>query len=241
MELLRPRWVAGHVIVFVLTVAFVTAGFWQLARNNEANDELDREKAAFARPAPDLETVDLQRGATANERVSATGTFDAEHQALLRNRSRDGKTGYDVLTPLRLANGDAVLVDRGWVDLDGVARGVDGSDIPSGTVIVRGPLQRASALRAGEEAKDEGGVVSLPRVAPAVVEDDAGYDLIDAAYVRAEFQDPPPPADAPKLPEPKPTSEVNHVSYAFQWFAFAAIALIGWPIVLRRTLRRRHA
>ena len=34
---------------------------------------------------------------------------------LLRNRVRDGEGGYDVLTPLRLDDGTAVVIDRGWV------------------------------------------------------------------------------------------------------------------------------
>ena len=57
-------------------------------------------------------------------------------------------------------------------------------------------------------------------------------------YVEAQYQRPAPAADAPALPEAKKVTEVNHLSYAIQWFSFAAIGLIGWPIVLRRALRR---
>src|SRR3954467_13628635 len=86
-EFLRPKWMAGHVIIVVLTAAFVTAGFWQIARNNEAKDKLAQERSDFAKPAPAVGTVDPEQGASANERVSATGRFDAAHQALLRNRN----------------------------------------------------------------------------------------------------------------------------------------------------------
>ena len=41
-----------------------------------------------------------------------------EHQLLLDNRTYQGHAGYHVLTPLRLAESDAVvLVNRGWVPL----------------------------------------------------------------------------------------------------------------------------
>jgi cytochrome oxidase assembly protein ShyY1 len=239
MVLLRPKWVAGHVLVLVLTVVFVSAGFWQIARNREANDKLTREKETFALPAPAVGTVDLAAGAAANRRVSATGTFDEQHQALLRNRSRHDKPGFDVLTPLRLENGDAILVDRGWVSLGEVAQGVDAGNVPDGTVTVRGLLQRAGPLRAGEAVATEAGAPSLPRVDAARIAKQTGYALLPA-YVEAQYQDPAPTSGAPALPEARPTSEVNHISYAVQWFAFAAIALVGWPIVLRRaTLRRR--
>jgi cytochrome oxidase assembly protein ShyY1 len=40
------------------------------------------------------------------------------------------------------------------------------------------------------------------------------------------------------LPEPPPSDDVNHLEYAFQWFAFALIPLVGWPIVLWRISRK---
>jgi cytochrome oxidase assembly protein ShyY1 len=236
-QLLRPKWIAGHVIIVVLTVAFVTAGFWQIARNNEAKDKLAQERADFAQPAPDVGSVDVEQGAPTNERVSATGRFDAAHQALLRNRSRGDALGYDVLTPLRLDGGGAVVVDRGWVSLDAVANGIGDAAVPTGTVTVRGVLQRATRLREGEAVKQEGGLASLPRVDTDHLGQQTGYALLPA-YLEAQYQSPAPAAGAPALPEPKKTSQVNHISYALQWFAFALIAVIGWPIVLRRSLRR---
>ena len=43
------------------------------------------------------------------------GTFDRTHETVLRNQIRGDNVGVEVLTPLRLADGTAVLVDRGWV------------------------------------------------------------------------------------------------------------------------------
>jgi cytochrome oxidase assembly protein ShyY1 len=102
---------------------------------------------------------------------------------------------------------------------------------------VRGRLQRATQLRPGEQVKVEGGVPSLPRVDSSRLARSAGYELT-GAYVEAEYQAPAPGSGAPALPEPAKTSQVNHISYAIQWFSFAAIAVIGWPVVLRRATRR---
>jgi cytochrome oxidase assembly protein ShyY1 len=236
MELLRPKWVAGHLLVLVLTAAFITAGFWQIARNAETRDERSEQRAAFARPAPDIAEVDTQTAAAGNERVSATGTYDASHQWLLRGRSRGGRTGFDVLTPLRLDNGDTIIVDRGWVAADEIEAATNAANVPDGPVTVRGRLQRASELRTGETAREERGLASLPRVDTERLESDTGYDLLPA-YVLAQSQDPPPSDDAPALPQPD-AADSPHILYAVQWFSFAAIALIGWPIVLRRRAMR---
>ena len=57
---------------------------------------------------------------------------------------------------------------------------------------------------------------------------------------------PPPLPDVrerpPELPQPPPPDPVNHMQYAIEWFLLALIPLVGWPIALRRLLRRQvHA
>ena len=42
------------------------------------------------------------------------------------------------------------------------------------------------------------------------------------------------------LNEEYPPDQVNHMQYAIEWFAFALIPLIGWPIVLVRIARRQQ-
>ncbi len=239
MLLLRPRWIAGHLLALVLTSLFVAAGFWQLARNNEFNHKLAEEKAAFAAPAADVTGVNAAAVARANGRVSATGTYDFAHDYLLRNQVRGSANGFDVLTPLRLSTGASVLVDRGWVTLDSVLGGWHETNPPTGTVTVRGPLGPAAALQAGENEQPEHGVPSVPRADIGFIAGKTGLQLLPA-YVIAQYQDPAPVHDTPQLPKPAKVTDVNHMSYAIQWFSFASIAVIGWPIVLRRALRQQR-
>src|SRR3981081_106753 len=52
----------------------------------------------------------------AKRQVAARGTFLPQHTVLLDNKLRHGRPGYEVITPLRLADsGLHVLVNRGWV------------------------------------------------------------------------------------------------------------------------------
>jgi surfeit locus 1 family protein len=241
MVLLRPRWIAGHLLALVLTTAFIAAGVWQIDRNGEAHRKLQEAKAAFAAPAPGISTVNAAAGAGTNSRVTATGSFYG-NDTLLRNQLRGSTSGYDVLSPLRLDNGTAVIVDRGWISLDRLVSGRLDTALPRGVVTVRGVLQPVGALRPGEQAQVEDGLPSLPRVDLAHLGGSGGDKLLPA-YLVAQSLAPAPTAGAPALPKPTSTAEVNqvdHISYAIQWFSFAAIAVIGWPIVLWHFTRRRR-
>ena len=108
-------------LTIALCVVFVRLGEWQWQRGVHRQAEWD----AFARGA------DAPRAAgrpgrrdrcRASNASACTGSWDAEHQFLLDNRSHGGLPGYEVLTPLRLADDRVLLVDRGWVRLHRLAR-----------------------------------------------------------------------------------------------------------------------
>jgi surfeit locus 1 family protein len=243
MVLLRPRWIAGHLLALVLTTAFIAAGIWQIARNDEAHRKLQEAKAAFAAPAPGISTINVAAGAGTSSRATATGTFFGS-DALLRNQLRGSASGYDVLSPLRLDDGTAVIIDRGWISLDRLVSGALDTARPTGPVTVRGVLQPVAALRPGEQVQVEDGLSSLPRVDVARLGGSGGgTGKFLPAYLVAQSISPTPAPAAPALPKPTSNAEVNqvdHISYAIQWFSFAAIAVIGWPIVLWHFTRRRR-
>lgn len=99
----------------MLAVAlFVSAGLWQRDRMQQKQAlravlDAAAAQAPAALPAPDDWTAWRFRP------VRVTGTFDAAHQVLIDNRVHGGRVGYDVVTPLTLADRRTVLVDRGWV------------------------------------------------------------------------------------------------------------------------------
>src|ERR687889_432977 len=49
------------------------------------------------------------------QRIAVAGEFLPERTVLLDNKLRGGRPGYEVVTPLRLAEGIHVLVNRGWI------------------------------------------------------------------------------------------------------------------------------
>ena len=236
MTLLRPRWVAGHLLVLVLSATFVALGFWQLARNHHKQSLVRAARAAYAAPAPDITRAPV---VAPGGRVQLSGRYDPAHSVLLRNRVHNGKDGNDVLTPLLLEQGAAVIVDRGWVAPVDDGRTPITPVTPTGPVVVRGILHTSSTLSAQDTVTSSGGQLALPRV------DTGRINLLDLSYqllprwIEAQSQTPPPGPGAPALPQPPPPDQVNHMQYAIQWFSFAAISVIGWPVALISIARRR--
>jgi cytochrome oxidase assembly protein ShyY1 len=220
--------------VLFVVAACVGLGVWQLARNNHKHDLVRARKAAYAAPAPNIETAGTSL--TSGDRVEAHGTYDAKAQALLRNQVRNGTAGFDVLTPMRLRDGTGVVVDRGWIGTGdvGTLRAP-----PTGDVVVRGLLRESRPLGSTDEVREINGITSIPSVGVDALQRNVTYELSDK-WIEAQYQQPAPGADAPLLPEPPAPDPVNHMQYAIEWFAFAAVPLIGWPIVCRRALRRQE-
>lgn len=219
-----PLWAIGATVA--LTGLFVSLGSWQLRRAHEK----EALQAAFD-GAAELPAVAL-RGDTpppederSTRRGSARGSFDPARQILLDNQPREHVPGYRVWTPLRLADGAWLIVDRGWVAADPDRRHLPALEVGDDSREVSGfwrPLPRP-ALRLSSDpctSRDFPRVASYPTheqltcVLGGTVAD--GVLLLDAkapdGFVR-EWT----------LPNPIPPG--RHYGYAAQWFAFAATLL----------------
>jgi cytochrome oxidase assembly protein ShyY1 len=229
--------VAGHLLATFFCALFVSLGIWQVARHHEKQDKVRREQAEWAAPAPSVTTVDPN--AVDDTRVEARGTFDGAHEAVLRGTVRKGVAGVDVLTPLRLPDGRAVLVDRGFVRAS-AQTGVTNEPPPGGAAVVHGLVRKSSPIEAGDTIDRLGdGRLAVPRVDLEQIGRTVPYPLLPL-WISAQAISPAPTDNAPALPEPPPPDPVNHMQYAIQWFALALIPLIGWPLYLARNARRHR-
>jgi cytochrome oxidase assembly protein ShyY1 len=224
---LRGRWLAGLALVLLFAGVFVALGVWQLNRNHEKQEKVKAARAAYAAPAPELTDA-----ATPGTRAQASGTYDAAHEFLLRDQPRGDHVGNDVLTPLRLADGTAVIVDRGWLPSESAP------PPPPGHVLVHGIVGSSRPLSAQDSARTIGSRLSLPRVDLARIGAALPYRL-RPLWIGAQSQSPPDrAAGAPQLPVPPPPDPVNHLEYAIEWFGLALVPLLGWPVLLVRVRRR---
>lgn len=231
--LLRPRWLVGHVVVLAAVVLFVNLGFWQLRRLDERREfnALVADRVAAAPVALDeaLAELDGDPAAVAFTPVTVTGRY-GDDQVLTAPRSQAGRPGPNVLTVLEADDGPDVLVNRGWIPM---AR-EQVAPPPQG-----GRVQVSGVLRA-PEAGDLGEADQVVRIAPEPIGERLDRSL-PPVWLQLTEQSPATGAAAP-TPVPLPErTEGNHLSYALQWFSFAAIALIGYPIIVRRVLGERRA
>lgn len=212
--LLRPSWLLGHLLVVVTVVLFVFLGMWQLRRHDEKVALRDAVVAAIETSAVPIEQI--PDGAFA--RVSISGVFDASTQ-MRAVRSRDGESGYEVLTALILDGGGALLVDRGWV-------GIDAADpVPPTRIDGEGILWPPQGGSIPEEFPE-----FVSRIDPAVVAAFFEYE-VRSEYLILTVQDSPFDLKAPEVGE---VSLGPHRGYAAQWFLFAGVVLVGYPILLKR-------
>ena len=101
-------------VAAVLTTAFL--GNWQLHRAAYKLELQQCVEFAAHRPPLQVPTSLVPTEDLAYYRVEARGEFRPELSIFLDNKVHDGVVGYEVLTPLKLANSQMyVLVDRGWV------------------------------------------------------------------------------------------------------------------------------
>lgn len=234
------RWIIGSVIVAAIVSGCLAAGFWQLRRLDERRELNDRIRERSEETVP-LPAVDegTDPDDLAYRRVAVTGTYDPSGELLVRFRIRTGLPGYEVLTPLRTDEG-TLLVDRGWVPLaDGDRWPVDEMAPPAGEVEVTGLLAppESGDLRLDRRAN---GSKVIAAVDPERLAAEVGADDPYPAFLLAD--DGGTPASSYPVPvDPPSLTDGPHRSYAVQWFLFASIGIVAWPLLLfrRGPLRRR--
>ena len=225
-------------LVLVASSAMALLGQWQLNRAREHRRE-PAEQAERAReqaaPKP-VEQVLAPRQTFpkdgVNTRITATGAWDPAHRLLVRDRELNGRNGFWVLVPLRLADGSAVPVIRGWVasPSDPAAVAPVGDDVQVIGLLQPSepPSQRAPGQGSGLPADQ------VERVAVTELVTLWPYPLITGFVVQQSQT----PATGPApIPVPAPTSDpgldLQNLSYAVQWWLFAGLGLLFWWRMVR--------
>jgi surfeit locus 1 family protein len=243
--LLRPRWVISHVLVLALVITMINLGLWQLRRLDFKKDRIERietrstgdpKALATALPAnanaASVDSLDFQL-------VSATGTFESAAEFLIPQRTLDGAPGRHVVTPFHIDGTDAtVLVLRGFIPMSVTdsTPPIDTVEAPSGTVTIRGWLRKPEVAGPLQNDNAKLSAAAFSRLDVASISKNRGLDYLPM-YVQLKATDP--PTEAPLLtPVALPElDEGPHLSYAAQWAIFTLIALIGYPLVLRRVAK----
>lgn len=235
----RTRFVAVTLAALAGVALTARLGWWQLDR---AAQKTALQQAGEARRAlPPVPAAATARTASeaAEQHGRATrleGRWLAERTVYLDNRQMEARPGFFVVTPLLLADGSAVAVQRGWLPRDFQDRTrINPPVTPDGPVTVAGRIAPPPA-RLYELGDPSTGPIrqNLDLTAWAT---EIGVPLRPWSLVQEDAQ----PSSGPG-PDglwrrwPKPAADVSkHHGYAFQWFALATLifGLYVWFQLIR--------
>jgi len=197
----------GVAAILVATVC-VLLGRWQLDRLAQRRARNAVLAARLALP-PLPVGRDIPADSARQRRVVAQGVYDFSAERTWPGRSFQGTPGVALVTPLRLADGSAVLVDRGWAPspdafhVDHTLYGEPDTATVTGIALIpprgRGDVDVTGFLPFVIQLESADPARGLPRRWPSPAFDDG-----------------------------------PHLSYAIQWFSFAVIALVGTAVLIRK-------
>jgi cytochrome oxidase assembly protein ShyY1 len=227
-RIVNIRWIAAALGVLLLATVCVELGRWQLHRLDErkARNTVTRTNLA-AQPAP-LDQILGPQGVVGDQHawrtVVVSGRYDASKQVIMKYRNVQDRPGFEIVTPLVLSDGKALLVDRGFIARQSSElMPLHVPAVPSGQVTVTGRLQRSERGGNTTGGTPDGGTARLingPDFAKVL-----GLNLYDG-YVQITKQDPANDTTFEGFPGPE-IDDGPHFFYALQWFFFALLAIGG--------------
>jgi len=221
------------ILTLVAIAVFSNLGLWQLSRADEKQSRYDQLEQ-FAKQSAVLLPSTLVRLADFEYRdVEVQGEFVNEKTIYLDNKTYQGRAGYHIITPLRIANSSLhVAVNRGWV-----ATGYDRSVLPpvkdikgevriAGTVV--SPNIKTFELSDKQADKQVWNSLSLEKYQQAL-----DLTLQPLLILQKSKED-----DGLIKDWHKPESGASkNIGYAVQWFSLAATTIIIFIVL---NVKRRN-
>lgn len=221
-------------VAVVVAAACIRLGFWQLSRLGQRRARNALVTARLAEPMVPL--ARLPADSTSRlRRADVVGVPDFDHEIVLAARTYQGSPGVDLFTPLRVPGSDtARLVNRGWIySPDGVNvdlqhwREAGTHFVGYAELVPRGSGSGAGGvLRRETRIARQLDLSTLDSLLP--------YPVSPLYLVATEADTTRPVGERVVRLAAPALDEGPHLGYAIQWFAFAAIALIGGTAVAVR-------
>jgi surfeit locus 1 family protein len=219
-------------LVVALVPVFVSLGNWQMGK---AESRIVRQQQLDARVAgPLLEVRDLSPALADVEyrTVRLRGEYASQGQFLLDNQYFGDQAGYAVITPLALAGGGLILVNRGWLPFGSDRSQLPTAPLPSRIEAVEGlavaPPRTGFALAGASNAGAVHASIDLAATARQL-----GGAVAPWMVLLKPGRD-----DAFAMAWPKPAERVQtNIGYAWQWYGFATASVAIFAVLGRRRAR----
>ena len=246
LKMFQRKWFIATLLVVAGAALCIRLGIWQLDRLDQRRSFNHQVESMRAMATLDLNQLVPDDISNMEWRaVKVQGQYDFDHQFALRNQYYGNEYGYHLLTPLLFETSSgsqpspgAILVDRGWIPAQGNSTPQDWQKYNEDE-----DVNLTGQIRLGQTKPAFGGVAD-------VVPDDgtklAVWNNADVERITKQLPYPALPVyiqpdvddhdSTPPIPY-QPTLELTegpHFGYALQWFTFATILLVGYPIYLRK-------
>jgi surfeit locus 1 family protein len=213
--------VAAAIVVLIL----IGLGNWQLDRREWKSQVIETRAQRITAPA--MTILDVGDVDAAEYRpIRLTGRYRAGDSIKLLSRTRDGRPGFHVVTPLEIDGAaGVVLVDRGWAPID---REQDIAVSSDGLIDIEGFVRRFETPNRFTPDNDPvagnwfyldgdqlAAALNLDAVAPFYVQ------LAPGAAAPGVY----PQGDVPNVALRNP-----HLQYAITWYALALVLLVIYVI-----------
>jgi surfeit locus 1 family protein len=234
---LNRKWWFPTLFVIAGVYVLIQLGFWQLDRLEQRRTYNQYVASRWDQAPYDLDANPLPAELSELEyrRVQLAGEFDYEHQIALKNQFYGGASGVNLVAPLRLPDGRAILVARGWVPLSqSAADQWPQFNAPADEPIV-GMIQESQTLAGAKPPTAP--QTEWFRIDIDAIQQQIPYELLPVFVTQL-----PAPGRAydtlPAREIPFEITEGNHFGYAMQWFSFALIFGVGYIQYMLYTERR---
>lgn len=223
-------------IALSVLILFINLAQWQLDRADEKQTLLDLQAMRMLQQPVLLSSVIMDE----KQRylpIKVTGEWDSEHQILISNQVRDGMLGYYVLTPLRLASGHNILINRGWIKATNSLQELPDIGLSTQDVNLVGKLDTfpsVGIMLEGADTPSDSWPSVVQLLKTSVISERLGYLLVPYQMLLES-------GDVKSYDTQWVTFHMGpekHLGYAFQWFAMAA-ALIIIYLVLTISFRKK--
>jgi len=239
--LFSRRWLFATLLVIAAVAVMSRLGIWQL-------DRLEARKAFNARVLEqqneanlslDAESVGLDLYSMEYRQALVRGQYLPEEEIVLRNQTWQGKLGTQLFTPLLIEGTDQIiLVQRGWIPADQSDPESRIRFVEPYLVAITGVIRRAETDFSVRFRPD-------PTLMPGISRLDA-WNILDLERLATQIEFPLLPVYLQRLPNGEDSSppfaqvlsldltEGPHLGYAGQWFLFALVLGLGYPVFVRK-------
>ena len=227
MSKVRSAALTSFFALFLLTLSL---GVWQINRGYEKRELENTFSFQQSYPVEEI-TYNLDSKVNLYRNISIKGRF-LQNLFYLDNKIYDGKPGVVVLSPFELEDGSAIIVSRGWVEMQDRQNFMK-IETPNEIMSIVGTLRPPSSgltLSNDTTLKLDDNFFLIQSLAIKEMEEIVGINFMPFVLELSDLS----PAAFMSIWKPINLSSYRHFGYAAQWFGLSLVIVLGVFVYLFR-------